>query len=134
MDALKEAELKNADLLLDAIYEGGRSGNASDDPLPHLVGVSNQGGFRYIGTKEAPRLAVLTSTLRDLDWPDRLDKEEGIFTYYGDNKKPGHELHDTPRFGNLLLRDMFDGAHQPAERPKVPPVLVFTNCGTWRDV
>jgi hypothetical protein len=32
----------------------------SDDPLPHLVDVSNQGGFRYIGTKEAPRLAVLT--------------------------------------------------------------------------
>jgi hypothetical protein len=36
-----------ADLLVDAVYQGGRNGNASDDPLPHLVGVSNQGGFRY---------------------------------------------------------------------------------------
>lgn len=136
MDRVKEAELRNADLLVDRIFEGGRAGNASDDPLPHLIGVSNQGGFRYIGTKDAPRLAVLTSTFKDVDWPDRLDREEGIFTYFGDNKKPGHELHDTPRFGNLLLRDMFDKAHLSAEaRRTVPPVLVFANIKKkWRDV
>jgi hypothetical protein len=87
MNPLREADLINADLMVDRIYEGGRAGNASDHPLPHLVGVSNQGGFRYIGTKDAPKLAVLTSTLKDLDWPDNLDREVGIFTYFGDNKK-----------------------------------------------
>ncbi|MCS3576548.1 restriction endonuclease [Bradyrhizobium elkanii] len=121
--------------MVDAVYQGGRNGNASDDPLPHLVGVSNQGGFRYIGTKECPNLAVLTLTTKEHDWPDNLDRETGIFTYYGDNRKPGHELHATPRFGNLLLRDMFDKAHgQRSDRALVPPVLIFSNTGTYRDV
>jgi hypothetical protein len=135
MDAILEAELKNADLMVDKIYQGGRSGNISDDPLPHLVGVSNQGGFRFIGAKDDPNLVVLTSTLKDLDWPDTLDTETGIFTYFGDNKKPGHELHDTPRFGNLLLRDMFERAHGSRDdRASVPPVFIFANTGSWRDV
>jgi len=131
----EKQSLAGQNLVMDRVYRGGRSGNASDDPLPHLVGVSNQGGFRYIGTKQQPRLVVLTSTLADPDWPDGMDRESGLFTYYGDNKKPGHELHDTPRFGNLLLRDMFDRARGGAEeRSRVPPVLVFANTGTWRDV
>lgn len=135
MDPILEAGLKNADLIVDRIYEGGRSGNASDDPLPPLIGVSNQGGFRYIGTKEKPRLIVLTSTLKDADWPDNLEKETGTFTYYGDNKKPGHELHETKRFGNLLLRDIFDRMHRhESGRAEVPPVFIFANTGTWRDV
>jgi Restriction endonuclease AspBHI N-terminal/Restriction endonuclease len=135
MDEKRELELRHADLMVDKVYEGGRSGNASDDPLPHLIGVSNQGGFRYIGSKGAPRLAVLTTTLRNLDWPDSLDPETGIFSYFGDNKKPGHELHDTPRFGNLLLRDMFERAHgSNVDRAMVPPVLIFANTGSWRDV
>ena len=92
--------LKTADIRLDRVYIGGRSGNASDDPLPHLVGVSNQGGFRYIGNNSSPKLVVLTSTLSDPDWPDDLDRETGVFTYFGDNKKAGPELHETPRFGN----------------------------------
>jgi hypothetical protein len=124
------------DLIIDRVYRGGRSGNASDDPLPPLVGVSNQGGFRTLGEKAQPRLVVLTSTMADPDWPDGLDTENGLFTYFGDNKKPGHELHDTPRFGNLLLRDMFDRARGSADdRSRVPPVLVFANKKkTWRDV
>jgi len=135
MNPLKQSKLVNSDLLVDKIYEGGRTGNASDDPLPHLVGVSNQGGFRYIGSKTFPKLIILTSTLKNHDWPDDLDKENGIFTYYGDNKKPGHELHDTPRFGNLLLRDMFDKGHgSKDERILVPPVFIFANTGNWRDV
>jgi hypothetical protein len=135
VDAELKSQLQSADLLVDAVYRGGRNGSASDDPLPHLVGVSNQGGFRYIGTKEAPKLAVLTLTTKERDWPDSLDRETGIFTYYGDNRKPGHELHSTPRFGNLLLRDMFDKAHgQKADRAAVPPVLIFSNTGTFRDV
>jgi hypothetical protein len=135
MTPFEKAALKNTDLQIDAVYSGGRSGNAADDPLPHLLGVSNQGGFRYIGTKFSPRIVALTSTLSDPDWPDSLDRESGIFTYYGDNKRPGHELHDTPRFGNLLLRDMFQRVHgSEADRLQVPPVFVFANTGLWRDV
>ncbi|HAU28972.1 MAG TPA: restriction endonuclease [Rhodospirillaceae bacterium] len=127
--------LQNIDLLVDRIYEGGRKGNAGDEPLSKLLKISNQGGFRYIGSKERPLLIVLTSTLKNHDWPDNIDKENGIFTYYGDNRKPGNELHNTHRFGNQLLRDMFDRAHGSAEQRKlVPPILIFANTGNWRDV
>nr|WP_206734897.1 hypothetical protein [Bradyrhizobium zhanjiangense] len=105
-------DLLNADLHVDHVYQGGRKGNASDDPLPHLMSVSNQAGFRYTGSREAPKMAVLTSTLKEQDWPDALDRETGIFTYFGDNRKPGRELHDTKRFGNVILRDMFDHMHR----------------------
>jgi len=123
-----------ADLFVDAVYEGARRGNAGDDPLPSLLAVSNQGGFRYRGTLQQPDLVVLTSSLADVDWPDSLDPETGVFTYYGDNKKPGRSLHDTPRHGNELLRRLFDSAQARSGRSGVPPILVFANTGTWRDV
>jgi hypothetical protein len=127
--------LETADLLVDAVYEGGRAGNAGDDPLTLLIGVSNQGGFRYLGTVEEPRLIVLTSSFTDADWPDFVDRETGLVTYFGDNKHPGRELHDTPRFGNILLRNMFDALHsQSPRRNHIPPVLLFGNNGSYRDV
>ena len=126
-------ELGSADLHIDAKYKGGRKGNAGDDPLPCLLGVSNQGGFRYLGAKEKPRLIVLTTSLTDTEWPDELDPESGIFTYFGDNKKPGLSLHDTPRFGNFLLQNIFNAAHT-GNRHAIPPVLVFSSAGTWRDM
>ena len=132
MRMVSRDEVALADLHVDASYQGGRSGNAGDDPLPQLLGVSNQGGFRYLGTKENPRLVVLTTSLSDPEWPDELDPETGVFTYFGDNKKPGLELHDTPRFGNLLLRDVFNAAHT-GKRGSVPPILVFSNAGAFRD-
>ncbi|MGB4101274.1 MAG: restriction endonuclease [Alphaproteobacteria bacterium] len=126
-------QLSKADLHIDATYIGGRNGNAGDDPLHALLGVSIQGGFRILGTREQPRLVVLTTTLSDLEWPDNLDPETGIFTYYGDNKKPGRELHDTPRYGNILLRNMFDALHT-GKRHCVPPILIFANTGQYRDM
>lgn len=127
-------ELESADLLVDAIYEGGRSGNAGDDPLCRLIGVSNQGGFRYLGTLNKPRLIVLTSSFNDPDWPDNLDRETGLLTYYGDNKRPGRALHETPRNGNQLLRNMINALHsKPTHREEVSPVLVFGNAGSFRD-
>lgn len=127
--------LDDANLIVDATYEGGRSGNAGDDPLPRLIGVSNQGGFRYLGSLDAPRLILLTSSFNDPDWPDHLDRETGILTYFGDNKRPGRALHETPRNGNRLLRNMFDALHAiPPRRIEVPPVLVFGNAGSYRDM
>lgn len=136
-EILRAADLRNSNLVVDQVYQGGRQGNAGDDPLGALLGVSNQGGFRYLGTRANPSLIVLTTSLSDPDWPDTIDHESGTFTYYGDNKKPGHDLHQTPRFGNLLLKQMFENAHNgPIGRQKVPPVLAFGSVGprTYRDV
>jgi hypothetical protein len=133
MNSIPYHSLADADLLVDAAYEGRRIGNAGDDPLPELLGVSNQGGFRILGTRQQPRLIVVTTSMLDPEWPDSLDPETGLFTYYGDNKKPGRELHDTPRYGNLLLRDMFEALHTE-RRDRVPPVLLFANAGRWRDM
>lgn len=129
-------DLRTADLHVDAVYQGGRNGNAGDDPLPALLGVSNQGGFRYRGDLNGRLdLLLLTSSRVDPDWPDTLDRETGVFTYYGDNKKPGRALHDTARFGNKLLRRLFDDAHSGEKgRLRVPPIFLFARAGVWRDV
>jgi len=123
-------QLGTADLILDAVYEGGRAGNAGDDPLGPLLGVSNQGGFRHLGRREKPHLLVITTSMIEPDWPDSLDLETGLFTYFGDNRKPGLDLHDTPRWGNQMLRDLFSRTHAvPPERGSVPPILVFRPSG-----
>src|SRR6266576_1021694 len=107
-------KLSEADLYVDAWYEGGHRGNAGDDPLNALLSVSNQGGFRYRGNLDELQLVVLISTLNDPDWPDTMDQETGVFTCYGDNKHPGRGLHETPRHGNEILRQLFDLAHSGA--------------------
>ena len=110
-------------------------GNAGDDPLPLLLNVSNSGGFRYRGRVDALELVVLTSSRKDPDWPDTLDQETGVYTYFGDNKSPGRGLHETPRKGNELLRRIFNLAHSGIEgRQQVPPIFLFANTGEWRDV
>ena len=135
MHIVSFSDARCADLTVDAIYQGDRRGNAGDDPLPILLKVSNSGGFRYRGRLDALQLLVLTTSRRDPDWPDTLDRETGIFTYFGDNKSPGRRLHDTPRKGNALLRRIFDLAHSGVEgRRQVPPILLFANTGEWRDV
>lgn len=135
METVPFSKIRSADLQVDATYQGGRSGNAGDDPLPHLLDVSNSGGFRYRGSLDALELVVLTSSLKDPDWPDYLDPETGVYTYYGDNKRPGRGLHETPRKGNELLRRVFELAHSGIDgRRQVPPIFIFANSGEWRDV
>jgi hypothetical protein len=127
--------LGDADLCIDTIYEGGGYGDLRDDPLAHLVGGGNQGGFRYLGSANpfGVRQCVLYSDLMDLDWPDRLDVESGQVTYYGDNKTPGGDLHGTRRQGNVILREMFLRTHART-REEIPPVFVFTKGGAGREV
>jgi hypothetical protein len=128
--------LKDADLIVDEIYGGSRNGNSSDDPLPKLLGVDNQAGFRHLGKRpnvETLKLIVLKTSLKESDWPDNLDPETGIFTYYGDRRTPG-ELHDTPRQGNLILKNLFDAAHNPAFTNYFPPIFIFRNTGVYRDL
>lgn len=120
-------DMLTADLVVDALYRGHKTEKGGmADPLVSLVGVSRQGGFRYRGTQDRPTLLVLTSNLAEADWPDELDPTTGRFVYYGDNRHPGRQLHDTPRFGNQLLKDIFDRTHN-GRRNEVPPILIFTS-------
>jgi hypothetical protein len=130
-------DLALADLVVDRVYQGGTTGNASDDPLARLLPVGNQGGFRYRGSVAADqvRVAVLYTTGREPDWPDSLDPYTGDFTYYGDNRSPGNGLHNTQRQGNTLLQKVFAWSRKDASsRARVPPFLLFDKPGTGRDV
>lgn len=128
-------ELEESDLVVDAVYRGGDHDDVRDDPIHPLLGVGNMGGFRIRGSakNEDVDVCVLYSELTDPDWPDTLYPESGRFVYYGDNKRPGHSLHDTQRKGNLVLRQMFEALHS-GDREDIPPVFVFTKAGRGRDV
>ncbi len=131
------ADLGSADLLIDATYEGGVAGHRGDDPLHPLLGVGNAGGFRIKGSvvKKDVRYGVLYTSGADPDWPDVLDVSTGLFTYHGDQKTPGKDLHDTPRKGNLFLRDIFAaGSLGPEARAAIPPLFLFEKAGQGADV
>jgi len=131
------AELPKADVIIDTIYRGGDAGHYGDDPIDKLLHCGNMGGFRIVGSGKGPayKLVALYTTFDDPDWPDDLDRVTGRFTYYGDNKDPGRELHETPKGGNQLLRHCFDAIHVvPPRRRAVPPFFVFSKAGRGRDV
>lgn len=67
----KFEDLTSTDLIVDAIYEGGRKGTSGDEPINKLVRGGNQGGFRYVGSpaKESTKLVILYSSMTDMDWP-----------------------------------------------------------------
>lgn len=119
--------LESADLVVDAIYLGGTAKNVTDDPVAKLLPVGNSGGIRFKGSSTNPQLVALITSGEDIDWPDTFNLETGSLTYYGDNKTGGRELHDTPRLGNVLLRNAFDLAH--GSRHNVAPFLVFRREG-----
>ena len=124
---IRYAELPGADLIVDAVYEGELGGHLSGEALSNLLpGVGNQGGFRASGHGNDKKFVALFTSGKDKDWPDSLDLNTGQFTYYGDNKKPGHRLHSTPRGGNRILRHVFELLHgDPPQRNRIPPFLVF---------
>src|SRR6516165_7965137 len=48
-----------------------------------------------------------------------------------DNKTPGHELHETRRGGNRILRRAFDLLHaEENQRALIPPFFIFKKCPT----
>jgi len=105
------SELSSADLVVDAIYESSADGQLAGEPIANLLpGTGNMGGFRVSGRGEKKNWVILFTTGEDRDWPDTLDLSTGQFVYYGDNKSPGHELHDT-RGGNKVLRHAFASLH-----------------------
>jgi hypothetical protein len=118
--------LSACNLIIDAVYEGGKKGNAGDDPISKLLRVGNQGGFRYYGDLNNLKYIVLYTSGESIDWPDSIDAETGIFKYYGDNRRPGHELHNTPKKGNLILKKLFDLLYSNFnQRLHIPPIFIF---------
>ncbi|WP_315783150.1 restriction endonuclease [Bradyrhizobium sp. SZCCHNPS1003] len=117
----------SSDLIVDAIYEGGQTRDSGSDAIAKTMpGSGNQGGFRAAGAGEDKKFVVLYTSGEDRDWPDHLELSTGQFSYFGDNKTPGHELHETPRSGNRILRRVFDLLHaNPSQRGLIPPFFVF---------
>ena len=131
--------LGQADLVPGWLYECDRGNTrmtSGADPLPRLLGaIGNQGGFRKRnGIAGKPVVVALTSSESHPDWPDSWDPATGRYLYFGDNRTPGRDLHDTPRGGNVVLRDIFSASHgAPWNRKSIPIVLVFRKGNFGRD-
>lgn len=104
-------DLDNADLIVDAIYEGGPWKDIRSEPISKVLECANGGCFRPVvnSTDRRVKYMVLTSSLTNVDWPDRIDNETGVFTYFGDNKKSGKDRHH-PK-GNQFLKEIFNWLH-----------------------
>ncbi|WP_223620596.1 hypothetical protein [Lysobacter sp. ESA13C] len=120
-------QLPLADLTVDAVYESDLGGRLSGEPISKLLpGSGNMGGFRVAGRGSSRSWVVLFTTGEDPDWPDTLDLSTGKFDYYGDNREPGHELHETRAGGNKVLRHAFANLHaDDGARSAIAPFFVF---------
>ena len=119
-------KLDGADLFLDAVYESVGT-RFSGEPLSKLFeGVRNLGGFRAAGRGVDKKFVILYTSGENKDWPDRLDLNTGRLVYYGDNRKPGRDIHDEKCIGNVILKRVFDLLHSiPLGRKNIPPFFVF---------
>ena len=131
-------QLEGAELIIDCIYEGGTQPNLSAEPISKIFpkcGVN--GGFRKVNRADGsgkPAYVILYTTMSELEWPDFLDEETGIFRYFGDNRKPGREITNTRLKGNLLLENVFNILNSKESLKDIPPFFVFKSTGHGRDV
>lgn len=139
--AQKEVQFENleySDLYIDCIYKGGTAPNMSAEPFHKLIpGCENSGGFRKKLREDGSgkyAYVVLYTSMEELEWPDYLDEETGIFRYYGDNREPGRTLTDTKKKGNLILETTFALLNEGVHLEDIPPFLVFKKTGNGRDV
>ena len=136
--SVKFENLKGQNLIVDEVYEGGKAGNTGDDPISKLFPrLGNMSGFRKVKREDNPnKLAyvVLYTSMSELEWPDYLDVETGVFRYYGDNRKAGNELTKTKQGGNKLLEEVFSILNSGENLQEIPPFFVFKKTGNGRDV
>ena len=136
--SVKFENLKGQNLIVDEVYEGGKAGNTGDDPISKLFPrLGNMSGFRKVKREDNPnKLAyvVLYTSMSELEWPDYLDVETGVFRYYGDNRKAGNELTKTKQGGNKLLEEVFSILNSGENLQDIPPFFVFKKTGNGRDV
>ena len=119
-------------LYIDAIYKSDPTKkDLSAEVLSKLMGVKNSGGFRPIGPVDRPKYIVLYTTGDDVYWRDELDTSLGVLLYFGDNRKPGQDLHNTQIHGNEMLRNIFHMAwsNDFEIRKCIPPIFVFKKAG-----
>lgn len=131
-------ELERADLIVDAIYKRGKAPNISAEPFHKLLpNCESSGGFRKVLRKDGSgkyAYVVLYTSMEELEWPDYLDEETGIFRYYGDNREPGRKLTDTKKKGNLVLETVFSLLNEETHLEDISPFLVFKKTGVGRDI
>lgn len=131
-------ELESADLVIDAIYKGGTAPNISAEPFHKLMpSCENSGGFRKKLREDGSgkyAYIVLYTSMEEIEWPDYLDEETGIFRYYGDNREPGCELTDTKKHGNKILEWVFGLLNEGTRLEDIPPFFVFKKTGNGRDI
>lgn len=136
MSVYKFDELENAPLIIDAVYKS-KGTLFGQEPLGKLLPkLGNQGGFRVVKRQDGSgQLAyiVLYNNGMEIDWPDSLDIETGLWRYFGDNRTPGKSLHDTPKKGNQYLRDIFAKIDSATDRVNIPPFLIFQWAGNQFD-
>ena len=89
--------------------------------------------LREDGSKKYAYIVLYTS-MEELEWPDFLEEETGIFRYYGDNRQPGRTLTDTKKKGNLILEQAFELLNNGKNLKDMPPFFVFKKTGEGRDV
>lgn len=65
--------------------------------------------------------------MEELEWPDHLEEETGIFRYYGDNREPGRLLTDTKKKGNLVLEKIFALLNEGTHLEDIPPFFKVKN-------
>lgn len=138
MKSVLYESLYDADLVVDAVYQSDRNvsgGSIAGEPLNKLMSVGNLGGFRLRNGRDGTLFAVITSTGVEAEWPDSLDPHSGIYTYFGDNRTPGTEMHKTKQRGNLLLKNAFELAHseKSQDRQNCPVFFIFEWAGQARD-
>ena len=128
-------QVRKSDLHLDAIYVAGRTGNIGDEPLSKMLPVGNAGGFRVSGKAPQPNLVVLFTSGEEGEWPDAIDPFTGLVRYFGDNRHPGKELHETKNKGNEILRRAFELRHSSSQDRKNAPIfLLFEKSNEGYDV
>lgn len=121
--------LENADLIVDCVYKGGQAKNSSSEVIHKLFpkcGIF--GGFRKVNRTDGsgkPAYVILYTTMSELEWPDYLDEETGIFRYYGDNRTPGAGLLAAKLQGNKLLEMVFSILNGQGEMKDMPPFFIF---------
>lgn len=130
--------LETSDLIVDCVYKGGTLPNISSEPFHKLIPrCENAGGFRKKLREDGSKkyaYVVLYTTMSELEWPDYLDEETGIFRYYGDNREPGKIITDTKKKGNKILEETFAILNKGSNLDDIPPFLVFKKYGDGRDI
>lgn len=121
-------ELSQSNLIVDALYKGGNNGNISDEVLSKLMMCENSGGFRRRGSINPFNLnyVVLYSTSKNKNWINNIDFDNRSVHYYGDNLDNESDILDTPKKGNLILKNVFRYLNE-GKREKIPPFFIFTS-------